>query len=200
MSKQPPAVRAGRALVKLLGVIAAIPNIHGRKPTRGIRPWLLLPKVLAVFTLLGGLLAALILICTSDPRTPADWRYLERTLTRLYHWMVVPGAVASIMLGVMLLLADGWRIMLRQRWLQVKLALLAVAIPGLHTLSRGLLLWIRYELVVGEPDGPHGLLDALGSVTAAGVAVLVVVIILGRLKPRLGQNWARAYPKPQATE
>ena len=35
-------------------------NIFGRKPGRGVRPWLLIPKVIAVATFVGGYVATIV--------------------------------------------------------------------------------------------------------------------------------------------
>jgi uncharacterized membrane protein len=171
-----------------------IRNIHGRRGTRGLRPWLLIPKIIAITWLLGGLTAVAVLIFTSEPHTPAAWADLERALSHLYHWMVIPGAILAVTCGILLLTHHGWGLMLRQRWLKVKLAIALLTITGLHLTSRALLLDIRRELVAGEPDGPTGLLNALGVVSVIGLALLITVVVLGRIKPRLGQNWAREYP------
>ncbi len=174
--------------------MAAVPNIHGRKPSRGLRPWLLVPKVLSVAALLGGLGALTAIAATSRPTTPGQWRLLEAALTHIYRGVVLPGVLGALVFGLLLLWHHGPGLMLRQRWLQVKLALAAPIILFLHLESRGLILALRHQIASGTPQSTT--LHHLAWVSGIGLGLLVLVLILGRIKPRLGQNWARAYPGP----
>jgi len=137
-------------------------NKHGRTFTRGLRPYLLIPKVLCVAGYFGGLLAML----------------LVDNAQRLHVWLVIPAAVGALALGVALLALQG-TIMLRMRWLQVKLMLVILVIVGGH---------LAYETT--------------GStlINAALLGNAAVLIWLGRHKPRLGQNIATVYQQRKVKE
>jgi hypothetical protein len=178
-------------------------NIHGRKPGRGLRPWLLVPKMLCVALALGGLAAAAALanpFGASTPETALQFREVHHHLALIYTRVVIPGTTGAALLGLALLLHTG-RIMLRQRWLQVKLALLLLVLPGLHGLSA----WRLHvlEARIASPgklplaaDGGHAetaaALTWVFAMALLGLAALATVAAIGRQKPRFGQNWARA--------
>jgi len=172
-------------------------NIYGRRGGRGWRPWVLLPKVLAVGVLLGGLVAAAILIFTSNPQGATAWRDWERQITHLYHYAIIPAAATAVMCGILLLGMHELGlpgVMLRQRWVQVKLLLAGPSVLMLHLASRTLLHDLRRDINNGLVR-PQEHLETLGVVTLLGIGLVVGVIVLGRLKPGLGQNWAKDYPR-----
>jgi len=130
-------------------------NKHGRQFTRGVRPFLLLPKVLCVAAYFGGLIAMLL---------------VDRPM-RLHELLVLPAGGGAVVFGALLLLAHR-SVLIRMRWLQVKLLLVAVGLIGGHV-------WY-----------------AAGGSIAANTVLLVnatLLIVLGRHKPRLGQDIATVY-------
>lgn len=175
---------------------APFANVHGRKPGRGLRPWLLVPKVAAVGVLIGSLAASVVIAQFVAARMAAG---VETTLPMwsvdllraVFVQLVVPATAAAIVLGVGLLLMHGPRLMLRQRWLQVKLTLLAVAAPVGHGTMVALLEHVRDAAEAGSTDtATLHRFSIMASLVLAGVIVLTA---LGRHKPRLGQNWARTH-------
>lgn len=154
-------------------------NRFGRRPGRGIRPWLLLPKVIAAGLYLGGL-AALLVVWTAGcaPDLPGIGRLLAVRL-------IVPAAAAANVLGMALLLQHP-RIFLRMRWMQVKLLSVAVLMPASHLFLASRLALMRDA--GGTPDGAPGAASQFAWGLALALAGSIWVIVLGRLKPRLGRN------------
>jgi len=155
---------------------AAFVNRFGRRPGRGIRPWLLLPKVIAVMLYAGGL--ASLLVLWTGGLSPGLAR-------RLALCTIVPGAACANVLGLVLLLQHP-RVFLRMRWLVVKLISLAVIMPASH-----LFLATRLAIIRGAAESGMPADDAAAQFTCGLVVALagaVWIIVLGRLKPRFGQN------------
>jgi hypothetical protein len=162
-------------------------NVHGRKPTRGLRPWLLIPKVVAVGFVLG--LSIVELLLTNWARQSADFGdadYAAHDLFLVKHFLthfLEPAVGLAALLGLLLFLQHP-AVFLRQRWWQGKMVLLAA------TGAASLWLAGRLELL-----GP-GSLSSLWRQVAWGqwglIGLTISVIVLGRLKPRLGSNPARA--------
>ncbi len=153
-------------------------NIHGRRGGRGVRPWLLIPKYLCVAMVLGGIVSAGTVLRQLYSTPAADQRAMLDVIGRLFTWQVVPATIGAIILGGLLLLQHP-RELLRMRWLQVKLALLIAGIPLVHVVLSGSLADLREQ--------PEGSGKDFGRKLAMAAMLLVVVIIIGRLKPRLGQ-------------
>jgi len=162
-------------------------NIHGRCPGRGIRPWLLIPKVLAVAALFGGFLSASVTLHTADPGTPEQWTQLIQTVSHLFLRLIVPAVLSVIVLGLALLLQHP-RVFLTRRWVQVKLLMLIVSLPTLHLTARGLLEQARRALENGQLDHTAQFMGRFTLVVDLAVVALACVIFLGRYKPRLGQK------------
>jgi hypothetical protein len=169
-------------------------NRFGRRQGRGIRPWLLLPKVVAVGLYLGGLGAALVVWLTGDLASldKGDPRrvWIINEVAGLMVWLVVPSVHCAMVLGVGLLLQHA-RQLLRMRWLVVKLASLAVLLPAAHWFCASRLASLRQAATAHTANDGAAAQFAWGSVLALAGSLWIVV--LGRLKPRLGQNWARSY-------
>lgn len=172
-----------------------VKNRHGRKPGRGIRPWLLLPKVVCVAMLVGGLAAVAAIV-----GPPRDWRPGEldaahAAMSRVFRFVVIPGSIGTVLFGVALLF-EHFSVFLRLRWLQVKVALAVIALATLHLAMRHQMHQIqdaRSALRV-EPVLPHEGLSrgaaALWYTALAGETALLLIVVIGRHKPRLGQNRA----------
>lgn len=173
------------------GAMAERTNIHGRKPGRGVRPWLLIPKVLAVAVGFGGTAAAILMFASM----PADHRAIVTqalAIGRVLDWLVMPAAVAAALLGALLVIVHG-TVLLRMRWMQVKLVVVFVALPALTRAGSGQAAW----LVQADPamnSAYPGAAVGLGLLAVSGGLVCwAVVIWLGRHKPRLGQSVATVY-------
>ncbi len=159
-------------------------NVHGRKPHRGVRPFLLVPKVLAVAWVLGGLAAVMMLLLRQrwrgDDTTTLDTTHTLATITLIYQTVILPGAIASGLLGVLLWLQMPW-VFLRLRWFQLKMALILLVLPGVHVGS----LWAAQ----------HQHIHLLLALVITAVILTTLTTIIGRVKPNLRQNWAKDYPR-----
>lgn len=169
-------------------------NIHGRRPGRGIRPWLLIPKVLAVGALFGGFTAVAVLLHSSQPETHDQWAHLIETVSTLFRRLIVPAVLIVIVLGVSLLMQHPG-VFLRMRWVRLKLTLLVLALPPLHLTGRWLINQTRQALEAGQLDRVAELMGRFNIAVDLAVLAVVVVVVLGRHKPRLGQR-----PKTRAEQ
>jgi len=172
-------------------------NIHARRGGRGVRPWLLVPKVVAIALYLGGLAAVTFIWVGSnynampvdDPRRA----WVLNLVGRLMVFFVVPALLVVMLLGVLLLLQHPG-IYLRMRWLQAKLLVLVLVIPFGH-------FWCRTQtLTLRDPAAPLEAQRIAARRLSYGLAGTLIgsigVVVIGRSRPRLGQNWARDYPMP----
>ena len=162
-------------------------NKFGRKGGRGLRPWLLIPKVLGVATYFGGTVAATSLAFVTQPTTIEEHQALARVIGSIFLFAAVPGLIVAIVCGAGLLIHHG-RPFLRLRWLQVKLGVLLVTIPALH-------LWMSSHVkhlgaFDAAADGPlpEATLTAIRGGLIVATVTAAMVIVLGRHKPRLGQR------------
>jgi hypothetical protein len=167
------------------------PNSFGRRGGRGIRPWFLLPKVIAVGCYVGGLAAMFVLWLTGDMRASSRAMvYLLWMTTYLRKYLIVPSLLVAIVCGVLLFLQHP-RTFIKLRWLRVKLALIAVTVPAAH-----LFLWSHFRLIDASVGSARAQLDHAAVLQfkvglGATLAMTICIVVLGRLKPRLGQNLAR---------
>jgi len=171
-------------------------NLHGRRQGRGLRPYLLIVKLFAIAVCVGTLTAVLALVFLHSP--PADsraWEFELLILGRAYRLLVIPSLGVAILMGL-LLWKDHPIVFLRMRWLQTKLLVIVLCLPTLHVLMH---LWMQRLTKLIPPDGDEALAEALtirerlvgGS--AAALSVAVILIILGRIKPRLGQDYGKTF-------
>ncbi|HEX7011073.1 MAG TPA: hypothetical protein VF184_13910 [Phycisphaeraceae bacterium] len=162
-------------------------NRYGRKGGRGVRPWLLGAKVLMVNAALGATLSACAIAWLArrsvvDPDAAAA--IVRFLLSRLVH----PAMIGAVVTGVALFLQHP-RVFLRQRWLQCKWAVLVGLVLPLMVLS------------LRQSRDASAVAQSLPWLLAALAASLVVVVLLGRIKPRLGQPIQSAASKrPAASE
>ncbi len=143
-----------------------------------------MPKLICVCVAFGALVTGLTLWVT-DPLPRADG--LLEIEHRIFSQIMVPAIIGAIFFGLMLLLQHP-RIFVRLRWLQIKLAVVAIFLPVVHV-------WVSSQLLLlSSPDakGDSATFVAWLYIT---VITLVLLIVLGRQKPRLGQNWARDFRK-----
>jgi len=180
-------------------VVEEFKNIHGRKLTRGIRPFLLIPKVLAVAVYFGGLVAAAaVWFIVPGPQNKLDPTAITRIdqIGRLFDFVIVPGLLAAILFGVLLFFQHSASFA-RLRWWQIKMVVLLAGVPGAHFFMSSRLALVRAAWHARDINEAAERQLSAGFVVIMGVSTIVV--ILGRLKPRLGQNWARSYPTPNQT-
>ena len=163
-----------------------IVNRFGRKPGRGIRPWLLLPKVIAICIYVGGLASVLGMLIASGfasmDVSDARRELVLNVVSRLMVFLVVPALLIAMMMGIALFCQHPKEFS-RMRWWRLKMLLLFVVIPTSHFFCRS-----RFTLLRDASDRivstslAHQLMWGL----AGALAGSVLIFILGRIKPRLG--------------
>ncbi len=174
-------------------------NIHGRKGGRGVRPWLLIPKVLCLAIFVGAYVAATVLwfywrLGYSDG---AVWPV--RAVSLVFRSVIIPSLIATLLFGL-LLFAQHPKVFITRRWLQAKLVI-AAALIGTHTIARGTFQSIKAMVLDASRQGETAEIEAecarFSACLIIGLSGAVLLVLLGRLKPRLGQM-----PKPmqQATQ
>ncbi len=154
-------------------------NKYGRRGGRGLRPYLITLKVFSVAAVLGGLACVQALLAAGL----AD----AATVRTLYRGVIVPGLLGAVVLGLLLALTIG-RPLTRMRWFLVKMLLLGLAAPPLHTYAA-----TRCEAWTAAPqqvEAEAGFRRDLQGLSGAGLLLAMALITLGRTKPRLGQNYA----------
>lgn len=178
-------------------------NVHGRRGGRGLRSWLLMPKVLGAGAYFGGLLAAAAIIgnfyasgaaagATGEAEAEA-WRQLANTLRPIFLFVAVPGLIVTIAFGIALLWHTGW-VLWRMRWMKLKTAIAVVSIPLLHLFMSGRLAQVRS----GEDSAAAMAQFNVG--LGVAIAVAAALIFLGRHKPRLAQPVTPKRSKPAAAD
>ncbi|HMB96084.1 MAG TPA: hypothetical protein VKK61_08610 [Tepidisphaeraceae bacterium] len=151
------------------------------------RPWLLLPKIIAFCVYVGGLATVLgfwiasdfTLLDLADPRRQLVLDQMGRVLV----FLVVPALLATILFGILLLIHTPQ--LLRMRWMRVKLISLIILIPASHFFCE-----TRFSLIRHASDRSRS--DSLAHQLTIGFVVsfawAIWIVVLGRLKPRLGQT------------
>jgi len=170
-----------------LSTMAAYVNKHGRRGGRGIRPYLLMPKVIGVALLLGGTVANGVIAWSTDPAALQQLQYAAAMIRQITRWVVDPGLILAVIFGVLLLVQHP-HIMLRMRWLQVKLAIVVVCLPPLMYLQVRMLHTMQHHDPVTNSLTPAMATEYFRWLVCLTAGVLVILILLGRHKPRLGQR------------
>jgi hypothetical protein len=163
-------------------------NKFGRKPGRGIRPWMLLPKIVAIAVYIGGLASVLAIWLFSDiaalPLADPRRQFILDLVGSLMVRLVVPALLLAMLLGAGLFLQYP-RHFLLIRWWQTKMVLLAIVIPTSHFFCRWQFLILRHT----DQQATSALAARrLAWGLAFALVGSILVVSLGRLKPRLGQN------------
>jgi hypothetical protein len=173
-------------------------NIHGRRPGRGMRPYLIVLKILSVAVFFGGLVVVLIgVLLRPEPLDGHGWRDELVLIHRIYVGVIIPGLAAALVFGT-LLFASIWRVMIRMRWFVTKMILIFFAVPALHVFMRSRSLAVELSLAQPTPDLQQAsvLRDQMVAGTALAIVFAIATIILGRVKPRLGQDYGRTFARP----
>ncbi len=168
-----------------------------RKPGRGMRPWFLIPKVIAVATYFGAAAVTATLWwqwigCQPDDALLANealaWQL--QTIRQLFVEIAIPALCVCLLLGAILFFQHP-KAFINMRWMRVKLLLLAVGLPMGHLVMASRLYHFRTAAV-------EGVIHAnLKQQLNWGFAILlmgsILLVWLGRHKPRLKQNWAKTF-------
>jgi len=152
---------------------------------RGVQPWLQVPVILSAAVVLGGLVSASVISRFGSARSLEQWQTLVGATRNLFRYAIVPGVICLLLFGTLLLLRRP-RVFLRMRWMQVKLVLLAAPI-ALHFRARGLMHQIVQALEQARTKDMGSLMDSFTFTCDAAILAVVLVVLLGRLKPALGQ-------------
>lgn len=179
--------------------MADVVNQSGRKGGRGIRPWLLIPKVLAVCVYFGGVVAAWGIwnfggYFDVDKSYPQGLWVIE-VLSRLFLYVIVPALIIAILLGIALFLQHR-REIARMWWWRVKMTVLVIYIPAAH-------LWMSSRLgLLRDAVRSEVWNDAAAEQLSRGFLLVIIgaiaIIWLGRQKPRLGQKYGGMAPRDDA--
>lgn len=168
---------------------AAHPTHLPRRQTRGLRPWFLIPKVCFIAVYFGTIACALALWLRGPEPTaaPEAYRELLRQLRFLIYFIALPALGLVVVLGMALFLQCP-RAFARMRWMQVKLFTIFVPLP----LAQFYIAWALARITV-EIDPENAAEWPLTLALCLALAIAGFLIVLGRLKPRLGQNWAQSW-------
>jgi len=169
-------------------------NIYGRRWGRGVRPYLLMVKLVCVSAFLGGLMMVLALGVwyrrSGSPDGGPGFVWMTATA---YRFVIVPGATGAVTMGV-LLLASIWRVLIRMRWFVAKACLVIVGMPTLHLVMSSRVDQLERAVRGGtEPAVRVALEGRILLGTAAALVLGLVIAWLGRIKPRLGQDFGRTF-------
>jgi hypothetical protein len=168
-------------------------NIHGRRRGRGIRPWLLMAKLVGVICFAGGL-GSLAALAWGSPEPPdrMTWKFLADCA----HWLLVPGTIGG---GILAILAGIclWLQMpsafLRMRWFRLKIVLVIVLIPAFHLWGRSTALMLHEALdKLARIDEVPPLWDRLAIIFLLAFFAMLLIVWIGRIRPRLGQRYGKA--------
>lgn len=136
----------------------------------------------------GAVLAYLALDVTAvagDDVATVRSAYLAMDLVAGY--VIVPLAVASVLVGTVTALGSRWGLV-RHHWVVVKLVLTLLALAVLLAETRTITALARAAASAGDPrDLPGTLPHSVG-----GLVVLGVVLVLSVVKPRGTTGWRRA--------
>lgn len=168
-------------------------NIHGRRWGRGLRPYLIIVKLVCVSGFLGGLTALLALVFLGPPPEDArHWQEMALWIHRAYVRLILPSLWGAMFTGILLLIPI-WKYIVRMRWFVLKLVIIASFALPMHLLMRACTLILQGE--VAEPidlTKAARTLDMLYIGTGMTLLFGLVLLVLGRIKPRLGQVYGRA--------
>jgi uncharacterized membrane protein len=173
-------------------------NIHGRQWGRGIRPYLLFPKFVFVGIFLGGLVNLLVLVLLHPlPATVRDWLQYLVMIRRAYEYVIVPAMIGAIAMGL-LLLSTHFRAFVRMRWFQLKIMMVAIGIPMLHVFMYKHFTALQSALARDNLAAAAAIRTHLQWNTVGALVFALTIAFLGRIKPRLWQNYAKTFSRQTA--
>ncbi len=164
---------------------------HGRKGGRGLRPWLLIPKVICVAVFLGSYSSATLLWFYFRGGASAGTLWPIEGVSLIFRWLVIPSLSATLLFGGLLLLQYPG-VFIRRRWLQVKLLLVAVLLPILHFAARRAFLEVKRGFLDDGLPFDHAAMQSpclrFSVLLPAGLLTILLLVFMGRYKPRLDQT------------
>ncbi|MHC5004473.1 MAG: hypothetical protein ACYTJ0_15275 [Planctomycetota bacterium] len=158
-----------------------------RRAGRGIRPWLLLAKLLGLTGFLGGLASMTAMgLLGPRPDSLAEWQTVRALFRSMFFPCFFGGLMLTIAAGVALYLQHPG-VFVRLRWFRLKVALLVLLTPVLHIWARTRMGAFDRALEVGRLDELPGRWDRVTTAFAVSLAAYLLVGAIGRIKPRLGE-------------
>lgn len=122
-----------------------------------------------------------------------------RAVSLVFRGVIIPSLIATLLFGL-LLFAQHPKVFITRRWLQAKLVI-AVALIGTHTIARGTFQSIKAVVLDASWPGDTAEIEAkcarFSVCLILGLIGAVLLVLLGRLKPRLGQQ---SKPLPQTIQ
>ncbi len=122
-----------------------------------------------------------------------------RAVSVVFRGVIIPSLIATLLFGL-LLFAQHPKVFITRRWLQAKLVI-AIALIGTHTIARGTFTSIKAVVLDASWQGETAEIEAecarFSICLIVGLSAAVLLVLLGRLKPRLGQQ---PKPLPQTTQ
>ena len=172
-------------------------GIPVRRRGNGARSWFIHVKFVGLAGLFGGLASlAAIGLLGPVPESPEGWRLLRGLMRAIFWPCVFGGILVTIMAGICLWLRHPV-VFSRQRWFRLKVVLLAVCIPSLHLMARGRVQAFYDAIDDGNLEVLAGMWRGVTWAWVVAFVVLLLVAMVGRIKPRLGQNReGRGGPRP----
>jgi uncharacterized membrane protein len=152
--------------------------------------------VICVGLIVGGTFSLLVLQLLGPTPAGGERRDFAALIARAHRLVIITGAAGAMLFGALLLM-EPFRALIRMRWLQVKLGLIVVFVPGMHLLMRSGVAALAEAENAASARSAHAQLLAGTIVTLVGAIMLVV---LGRIKPRLGQDYGRTFAKKREPE
>ncbi len=168
-------------------------NIHGRQGGRGIRPLFLLPKLISLAVFVGGYVSAIVLWFYFRGGYSGGQLWPVQAVSLVFRQVIIPSLISTLFFGLLLFLQHP-KVFIKRRWLQVKLVVAAV-LPLLHLLARKNFETIKAGLLdpqsANSPEDVETACQRFSLCLVLGLSAALLLVILGRYKPRFGQD-----PKP----
>jgi len=153
-------------------------------------------KIVCVGLFLGGLASFLVLAAGRPVEAGSEQAEAFAALAhRMYARLIVPGVIGAELAGLLLTVSI-WRVMIHMRWFQLKMLILLIGCPGLHVFMVTRLTAFD-KMLQGGFDGTVAvnLHTQILAGTAAAIVYALLMIWLGRIKPRLGQDYGRTFAR-----
>ncbi len=157
-----------------------------------------MPKIIAVAVYFGAIVTVTGLWFTcrhlNTPLAHDQLSALIKLISFVLRFIAVPAMLVAIVFGILLTLQHA-HTFTRLRWWRIKLVSIAIAVPAAHFYLSGRLAVLRgaVEDQTAAPDAER----QFGIGLLAVVVTFIWIIALGRLKPRLRQNWSRTFRSNQ---
>ena len=162
-------------------------NIHGRRRGRGVRPWLLIDKLIGLCAFIGGLASLAVRgLLGPLPDAQNEWLLLKESMRAVFFPVALAGLFLALLAGLCLWLQMP-RVFLRMRWFKIKIIALIILIPALHLLGRSRVLLLNHAIDESRLIDAARWWRQAALVYLLAFCLMVVIACIGRIKPRFGQ-------------